>query len=816
MRNWIFRIAVALGFVKIPIKMRENGARSNIPYPKSSAGEAGTAHALEQAEAKYRAIFENAREGILQTTYDGRIVTANPAMARILGYESVDELMRAAPKVQSFYVDEAKRTELQRLLQENAAVAGHEIQWRRRDGNLIWVSVDIQVVQNEPGTPHYEGTVKDITELKRAEEALRQSEIHYRSLFDNMLNGYAYCRMIYMEGRAVDFTYLRVNHAFETLTGLKDVEGKNAAAVIPGIRENDPELLETYGRVASTAVPERFERFVKGLDMWFSISVYSPMQGHFVAVFDVINERKRAEAALHESEERYRLLFERNPLPILLFDPETLRFLAVNESFVQHYGYSREEFLAMTIKDIYLTEDIPALLKCVSETGANLNKTSEWRHRRKDGTIIQVETISSPLVFGGRNTRLVLANDITEKKLLEEKFLHSQRLDSIGMLAAGLAHDLNNVLAPIMLAAPMLRMGVTNPRDLRILDTLEQNAARGAGLVKQILGFAHSTSGDLRPTQVSHLIQDIVNIIEETFPKSIMLQDDIAANLWLVQGNPLRIHQVLLNLCVNARDAMPQGGTLRIAAANLRLDREQARALPGARHGAWLSIEVSDTGTGIPPNVLAHIWDPFFTTKGVEKGTGLGLSTVRGIVASHRGFVTVDTEPNHGTTFRVFLPATDETPAITSLAPAAAAPIGPSELILIVDDNDAIRETVTAILTKHNYRVLGAGDGVEAIGLLTTHHAEIALVITDVDIPYLGGAALARIATQLCPDLRLIVISGFSNDEEGDTPLEEAKKLTHACLLKPFAPEALLETVHRLLHSSKNPERPGPAEKVRV
>jgi two-component system cell cycle sensor histidine kinase/response regulator CckA len=668
--------------------MREDGVRPKKPHPAASPAEGETVSALRQAEAKYRAIFENAREGILQSTPDGQITTANPAMARILGYESADELMRAAPNMRSFYVDGAKRTELQRLLQEHTAVVDHEIQWRRKDGCLIWVSVAIQAVRDEQGAQRYEGTVKDITKLKHAEEALR------------------------------------------------------------------------------------------------------------------------------ESEERYRLLFESNPLPMLLFDPETLRFLAVNESIVQHYGYSREEFLTMTIKDLYRKEDIPALLKCVHEAGSKLKIVSEWQHRRKDGTIIQVEAISSPLVFGGRNTRLVLATDITEKKLLEEKFLHAQRLESIGMLAAGIAHDLNNVLAPIMLAAPMLRANASTPRDLRILDTLEQNAARGAGLVKQILGFAHSSTGELRPTQVGHLVQDIINIVEETFPRSIQLQQEIDPDLWLVQGNPVRIHQVLLNLCVNARDAMPQGGTLYIKASNRRLDGEQARALPGAQPGAWLIVEFSDTGTGIAPGVLARIWDPFFTTKGAEKGTGLGLSTVRGIVASHRGFITVDTQEGHGTTFRVFLPATDEKSEDNSVAPVVAVPIGNSELILVVDDNDAIRETVIAILTKHNYRVLSASDGVEAVSFLTAHQTEIALIITDVDIPYLGGAALTRIAAQLCPDLRLLVISGLSNDEKDGSPLEAAKKLAHACLLKPFAPEVLLETVHQLLHLPKSPGRLDLLEKV--
>jgi PAS domain S-box-containing protein len=770
--------------------------------------------AIKQAEAKYRAIFEHAREGVMQTTPDGQIITANPAMARILGYESADELMRAAPNMKDFYVDAAARTELQHRLQEQTAVMDYEIQMRRRDGNLIWISANIQVIQDETGTQHYEGTVKDITELKRTAEALRQSEAHYRFLFDNMLNGYAHCRIIFAEGQAVDFTYLSVNHAFETLTGLTDVVGKNASVVIPGFHKSDPELLEIYGRVALTGVPERFEYFLKAIGMWFSISVYSQVKGQFISVFDVITEHKRTEAALHESEERYRLLFESNPLPMLLFDLETLRFLAVNESMVKHYGYSREEFLTMTIKDLYLEEDIPALLKCVHETGSKLIRASEWRHRLKDGKIIQVEATSSPLVFGGRNTRLVLASDITERKQLEEKFLHAQRLESIGLLAAGLAHDLNNVLAPIMLAAPMLRAGVSNPRDSRILDTLEQNAVRGAGLVKQILGFAHSNTGDLRPTQVGHLVDDIVNIIRDTFPKSIELQHEISPDLWMVQGNPLRIHQVLLNLCVNARDAMPQGGTLHVAAANRRLDWEQARALPGARPGAWMVIEVSDTGSGIAPDVLARIWEPFFTTKGAKKGTGLGLSTVRGIVANHRGFATVDTQPGHGTTFRVFLPATDEQALETSIAPAVAAPIGQGELILLIDDNKAIRETIAAILAKQNYRVLTAGDGVEAVRQLTANHTEIALVITDVDIPYLGGAAIARIAANLCPDLRLLAISGLSGGETGDSALEATKKLTHACLLKPFTPEDLLRTVHQLLNSPHRPELPARAEKI--
>ncbi|MGA3007178.1 MAG: PAS domain S-box protein [Opitutaceae bacterium] len=780
--------------------MRESGARPRPSRSAASPGASGAARALKQAEAKYRAIFENAREGILQTTPEGTIITANPAIARILGYASADELVRAAPPMPSFYVEAERRAEMQRLLREHLAVVDFEVQWRRKDDTVIWVSVDIHVVQDEKGRPHYEGTVRDITELKRAEEALRLNEKHYRSLFDNMLNGYAYCRMLYADGRAVDFTYLSVNHAFELLTGLKDVVGKCASVVIPGLREHNPELLEAYGRVATTREPERFESYVRSLDMWFSISVYSPAKGHFVALFDVITERKRAEAALRESEERYRLLFENNPLPMWLNDADTMGFLAVNESAVQHYGYTREEFLAMTVRDLHPPEDIPRLLQFFDQGRAHGRRTSEWQHRRKDGTVIKVEVTSCSLRFGGRNARLALAADITEKKLLAEKFLHAQRLESIGMLAAGIAHDLNNVLAPILFAAPMLRENLSAPRDLKILDSLELNAMRGAGLVKQILGFAHSTTGELRPTQVKHLAQDIVNVVEETFPKSIQLRSAIAADLWTVQGNPTQIHQVLLNLCVNARDAMPQGGTLSITAANRHLDEKQSEGMPGARPGPWLMIEVADTGTGIAPEIMTHIWDPFFTTKGVGKGTGLGLSTVRGIITSHHGFIQVDTEVGRGTTFRVFLPAADENSADHSGAPTFSAPLGAGELILVVDDDVAIRETVAAILDKHNYRILIAGDGIEAVNHLTAHPGEIALVVTDVDMPYLGGGALDRIATQLYPDLRVLVISGLSIEESNDSPPETAKNPNHDFLLKPFMPETLLKTVHRLLH----------------
>ncbi len=515
-----------------------------------------------------------------------------------------------------------------------------------------------------------------------------------------------------------------------------------------------------------------------------------------------------AQTELRESEERYRMLFESNPVPMWLSDPGTLRFLVVNEAAVRHYGFTREEFLAMTIKAIHPPADIPALLKFLEKEEANATKFGESRHRRKDGTIIQVEIISSPLRFGDREARLVLATDVTEKKLLEQKFLHAQRLESIGMLAAGIAHDLNNVLAPIVFAAPLLRDSLSAPRDLKILDTLARSAERGAGLVKQILGFVHTATGELYPTQVKHLLRDIIGLIEETFPKSIQLEHKIPTDLWPVEGNATQIHQVLLNLCVNARDAMPRGGTLRLVAANRQLDASAAAAIPDAMPGAWLMLEVGDTGTGIPPEVLERMWTPFFTTKGIGKGTGLGLPTVRGIVATHRGFVELQTEVGRGSTFRVYLPAFEgEATQSVSIAPFALTDHH-GELILVVDDDAAFREIISDVLRQHGYRIVSCADGVEAITAFNAHLREVSLVVTDVDMPRLGGLALAQALLKICPDIRLIAISGASLSSTSASDIPTIQKLAHAFLLKPFKPDALLGAVQRVLTGARKNAEP--------
>jgi PAS domain S-box-containing protein len=894
-----------------------------------------------EAEAKYRSIFEHSREGILLTTPGGRVLAANPALARILGYESVDSFMREETSgVKSRYADIRKRAEMVRLLQESGKVVDFEARMRRKDGTLIWALLNIQVVQDKQGEQHYEGTLEDVTERKRAQDALAESERKYRELVEHansiilrwtrggvitFLNefgqeffGYTekeilgrhvvgtiissesettsrdlrqlmdqigthsemFAQTVYENTRrngervwvtwtnkpvldehgqtreilsiGFDITerrraeealrheqalfnsltstipdhiyfkdrqsrFIRINGAMARSFELRDVAeavGKTDFDIF-----SEEHALQSYTdeqRIMETGEPmigvEEKETWPDGHVTWVS-TTKMPLrdaQGCITGLVGIsrdITERKIADAQLREQNEILSKSHE-GVMIVNLANEITLWNRGAEEIF----GWTAAEALGRLPEQVLGVEDLNAF----SELRATVERDGFWngemRLKDRDGRNLIVDDRITLIrdEVGRPRARLSFLANITEKKLLEEKFFHAQRLETVGMLAAGIAHDLNNVLAPVMFAAPLLRDSLSTPRDLKILDMLTQCAARGAGLVKQILGFAHSTAGEVQPTQVKHIARDIISVIEETFPKSIELQQTIPSDLWPVLGNATQIHQVLLNLCVNARDAMPQGGALRITAANRRLDAAEAGAIPGARPGAWLVLEVADTGTGIPPEVLEQIWTPFFTTKGIGKGTGLGLSTVRGIVLNHHGFTELHTDVGRGTTFRVFLPAVEgESPQTISASPFDI-PDGHGELILLVDDNAPIRDMGTTILEKHGYRVVSCVDGVEAILLFIARAGEISLVITDVDMPRLGGTELARTLSQIRPDIRLLAISGLPGDEADGPDVLAAKKVTHAFLPKPFKAVDLLGAVSRLLHPSEKPKLPGP------
>ncbi|WP_448561582.1 response regulator [Trichothermofontia sp.] len=396
----------------------------------------------------------------------------------------------------------------------------------------------------------------------------------------------------------------------------------------------------------------------------------------------------------------------------------------------------------------------------------------------------------------GRPLRMIgIHMDITEKKQLEAQFLRAQRLESLGTLASGIAHDLNNILTPILAVVQLLPMKVPNldERTQHLLQTLETSAQRGADLVKQILSFARGVEGKRVSLQVEHLLIEVRRMLQQTLPKSIEIQLDIAPQLWPVFADATQLHQVWMNLCVNARDAMPDGGILKIAAANCEVDEAMARRYLDAQVGRYVVVSVADTGIGMPASILNRVFDPFFTTKPVGKGTGLGLSAVMGIVKSHGGFIDVVSEVHKGSEFRIFLPASQPSspPAQDSLAPL----LGHQELILVVDDETAICEITKATLETYNYRVLTANDALSAIALVAEYQDQLQGILIDLMMPVMDGLSTIPLIRHLRPNLAIVAMSGLGASE----PTLQAEKLgVQYFLPKPFTTKELLEVLYQV------------------
>ena len=428
-------------------------------------------------------------------------------------------------------------------------------------------------------------------------------------------------------------------------------------------------------------------------------------------------ERQKATEALRESEERYQLLFRENPLPMYVFDLKTLAFLAVNETALRGYGYSQEEMLSMTVKDLHCAEDLPALQERLSE--ANVRRPANGfitRHRKKDGSIITVEISAHVISFNGREAKLTLANDMTERKKLEAQFLRAQRLEGIGTLATGMAHDLNNILAPILMSAGTLRWGLTPEEQEKAISRIEASVKRGADVIQQVLTFGRGLNGERVAIHAGEVMDEVARIVGQTFPKDIVVTSQAEAGLWTVMGDRTQIHQVLLNLCVNARDAMPNGGKLALRARNVMLT-EARPALPSpALPGPYLLLQVSDTGCGIAPEDRERIFDPFFTTKEIGKGTGLGLSTVLGIVKSHQGVVMVESAIGQGNDLPGIAAGDTRSGAKHDALHAPELPRGDGEAVLIVDDEPEVVSGMRALLEKQNYRVLAAKERIGSPG----------------------------------------------------------------------------------------------------
>jgi PAS domain S-box-containing protein len=473
-----------------------------------------------------------------------------------------------------------------------------------------------------------------------------------------------------------------------------------------------------------------------------------------------------------------------------------------NKGAERLYGWTAREIIGRdSVKHTSGKETSTALSsrKQALETG---EWTGELTQTTRDGRQIIVESRLTLVRDKAGNPKCILSinTDISRKREIESQFLRAQRMESIGTLAGGIAHDLNNHLGPIMMATQLLRMSGTTAEGAKFLETIETSARRGAEIVKQILSFARGVEGERVQLQLKHLVLEMAGVAQETFPRSIEIRTRIARDLQPVLGDSTQLHQILLNLCVNARDAMPDGGALNIEVENVTVDELYARQNPGAKAGPHVAITVSDTGTGIPPQIMDRIFDPFFTTKGQNKGTGLGLSTVMGIIRSHGGFITVQSELRKGTRFTVYLPAIT-TPAVKNDNQTAShLPRGLGELILIVDDEPGMRDIARQTLEFYGYRVVTAKDGVDALAIFGRPDSHFDLVLTDMSMPHLDGPSLIRVIQRMAPHVKIVAMTGMVDDLASGMP-EIGETIPQ--LEKPFNTERLLNIVSSTLRPAE-------------
>jgi PAS domain S-box-containing protein len=527
----------------------------------------------------------------------------------------------------------------------------------------------------------------------------------------------------------------------------------------------------------------------------FNAKVVRLDRDYVVTVVRDITDRRRAEQRVRE--QAAMLDLARDAIIVRRFSDHMITFW--NKGAERIYGWTPAEAIGQCGGD-FISID-PAKFE---EVASALLEHEEWRgeiaQRTKGGRCLTVSTRATLVrdAHGTPQSVLLINTDVTEQKELETRFLRAQRMQSIGTLASGIAHDLNNILCPILMTAPMLRRNLPSESQEEIVSNIITSARRGSEIVKQVLAFGRGLRGERRPLAVASVIEESLQIVAETFPKQIEVQRAFPANLWSVVGDATQLQQVVINLCVNARDAMPEGGVLRVTVTNLELSAQDATRLPGATPGPNVLVEVSDSGIGIAQEMQEQIFEPFFTTKPHGKGTGLGLSTVLGIVQGHGGHIGVTSEPQRGSTFRLHLPAVPALACRDEGSKDVALPIGAGECVLIVDDEAQVRESARLVLELYGYRTLLAGDGVEALAVLAERRDSVAVLLTDLMMPNMDGLALIRAVAQVAPHLPIVPSTGLETPRYVD---ELALFQTSPLLIKPYAPESLLHAISGALSS---------------
>ena len=565
-----------------------------------------------------------------------------------------------------------------------------------------------------------------------------------------------------------------------------------------GREPEDPDLrplVEALGQRENAAARLRLRRKGGG-EYWAELMlrpIVRQQQTLWILRLRDITGQRNAEQKLEESEKRYRLFFENHVRPVWVYDSLTLRFLEVNRAAIETYGYAREEFLAMSLFDIRPAEDVPLLKEHLAQKRAGEDLASIWRHRRKDGSVLFVEVHSYDLEVNGQPARLAEIIDVSVRRSLEEQLLQAQKMEAIGQLAGGISHDFNNLLTVINGYAALLRENMPEDHPMRDgLVAIGRAGERAAALTHQLLAFSRKQVLQPRVLNLNDLVADMRSMLQRLIREDIELITILNPLLSNTEADPTQMEQVVMNLAINARDAIASNGRITIETSNA----EQGEAAPSEMPpGRYVVLSVRDNGKGMDAAIVGRIFEPFFTTKEKGRGTGLGLPTVYGIIKQSGGQITVASTVGEGTEFRVYLPAaaaeaenSPEQPATIGRAPGQGT-------ILLVEDDDAVRQFIGSVLRDLGYHVLDAEDGEHAAEVSNRYPGTIDLLISDVVMPRMSGYELARRLAARRPGLKVLYLSGYSEDTWPDSAVKPFARL----LAKPFSPQELASKVQQML-----------------
>lgn len=756
--------------------------------------------ALAEKERIYRTLYDLMPSGMMLESDDGIILDCNQALCAMLGYDRSELIGRNIRML----VPESARPQVDENLARlrTGERLHHEVQTMRHDGSLIHVELREAMISLEDGSRRILVVSNDVTRHHLDEEKLRASEKRYRDLFDSMNSGFALHEIICdAGGHPIDYIFLDVNRAFETLLGIRreDTIGRSARALFPGL---EPEWIERYGRIALGAKSESFEAHVASLGRQFAITAYSPRPRQFATTFTDITDQKKAEATLRI---QGAALDTAANAVMIVSSQGTITW--VNRAFTELTGYEAIEAVGQN----------PRLLKSqrqprefYTEMWQTVLAGHRWHgqlwNKRKDGTLYLEEMTITPVRGeGGAVTHLVgIKQDISERQQLIEQLAQAQKMEGIGRLAGGIAHDFNNMMQAITGFSALLleSLGPTSPHREDVLE-IDKAAKRAAGLTQQLLAFGRRQMIAPKHVQLNDLIRGIARMIERLVGEDIRLDLDLANDLEPVLIDVGQIEQVIVNLVLNARDAMPKGGRLSIKTENLVLLREDAVVGDEARHGRFSCMSITDTGVGMTRETIEHVFEPFYSTKGPGHGSGLGLSVAYGIVRQHEGMIRVYSEVGHGSTFRIYLPVARPRPVDEPAAPAAIAqaPLAPAEKaarILLVEDEQGVRDFAHRALSRNGYFVSRAGCVTDAVRLVEETVIPYDLLFTDVVLPDGNGLELANRLRETQPDLRIVFTSGYSDDKSRWADIRDRG---YGFLQKPYPMQKLLDSIAAALRS---------------